>query len=137
MQALVKEEPSSIPAPTAALASSTGGNSKSDSKVATRPSLERRKRVAPGTSRMASGHSRETPSTSKGKGVQHDPVSSNPQATVDLSGFSPSRLPTPGSKQHWLGKAGNILQRWTAPVKVKKEKKDNRDVSKDEVIVID
>ena len=58
-------------------------------------------------------------------------MSSTLEAVVDLSG------PT---KQHWLSKAGNILQRWTVPVKVKKEKKESQHTSKvehTEVVAID
>lgn len=104
---------------------SAAGISKSDSKAASRPSLVRCNRA--------------TPSTGKGKQPQAQAVSSTPIATVDLSGLSPVQVATTGSKQRWLGKAGNLLHRWTVPLKVKKEK-DNKDNSKgdqSEVIVID
>ena len=98
LQAEAKVAPASSPASKTPL--SDAGNSKPGSKTdgrpATRPSL-------------ALG-SRAKSCSSKGQAAQKRPVNSTPEAVVDLSG---------STKQHWWGG-----QRWTVPVKVKKQKKD-------------
>ena len=123
MLTLLQAASSSTPA--SKMPFSDAGNSRADSKSGSKAD------IMPAIRPSLTLSSRTKSGSSKANAAKTNPGSSTSDAVMDVSG---------SKKQHWLGKAGSVLQRWTVPVKVKKEKKESRDISQadeSEVIVID